>query len=467
MNRPQHNKAIGWGALLMALSAHWAIAADRKIITYEDDVKPILRQHCLKCHGNDEQKADLNLQSYATLMAGGSAGLVVKAGRPEASILYQAITDKDEGARMPPKSPPLPAKHVALINAWIASGLRQSQSSQALRTQPTLTFTPNANAAMKPKGPPAMPAKLSAIAPVPTRRPLGILALAASPWAPLAAASGYKHIRLFNTDTEKEIGELAFPDGVPHVLKFSSNGAVLLAAGGRPGLSGSVRLYDVTSGKVIGKFGDELDTVIAAGMSPDQKIVALGGPGRIVKAYATKTGTELYQITRHTDWISAIAFSPDGKQIATADRAGNLYLSGANSGGILLSLTSHKAAVRSLAWRSDSQLLASAGDDGRLVWWNPQTGFVVMQNTRAHPPSRPEGFTGKLPNGVLSVDFRQDGLVVSTGRDQHIRTWKTNSVQPFSKPLLVGTPIQVAVGYKGKKHIIGDSMGNVHFWTLK
>ena len=66
MNRPQHNKAIGWGALLMALSAHWAIAADSKIITYEDDVKPILRQHCLKCHGNDEQKADLNLQSYAT-----------------------------------------------------------------------------------------------------------------------------------------------------------------------------------------------------------------------------------------------------------------------------------------------------------------------------------------------------------------------------------------------------------------
>ena len=123
--------------------------------------------------------------------------------------------------------------------------------------------------------------------------------------------------------------------------------------------------------------------------------------------------------------------------------------------------------MRSLAWRSDSQLLASAGDDGRLVWWNSQTGFVAMQNTRAHPPSRPEGFTGKLPNGVLSVDFRQDGLVVSTGRDQHIRTWKTNSVQPFSKPLPIGTPIQVAVGYKGKKHIIGDSLGNVHFWTLK
>ena len=466
MNHARIIRVTNWIAILIALPAQLAVAADSKVVTYVDQVRPILQQYCLKCHGNDEQNADLNLQSYATLMAGGSAGAVVKAGRPAASILYQAITNKDEAARMPPKSPPLPAEQVAIISAWIETGLRESKSSKALSTQQTLTFTPKANAAMKPAGPAAMPPKLPAFKVTATRRPLGILALATSPWAPLAAASGYEHIRLFNTETEEEIGKLPYPDGIPHVLQFSSNGALLLAAGGKPGHSGSLRLYDVKAGSVMGKFGDELDTVIAAGISPDQKIVALGGPGRVVKAYSTENGKEVYRITRHTDWITAIAFSPDGKQIATGDRAGNLYLSSSSGGGILLSLVNHKGAVRSLAWRSDSRLLASAGDDGRLIWWDTQSGFVAMQNTNPHPPKRPPGFTGNLPNGVLAVVFRQDGVLVSTGRDNHVRGWKTNSNQPYSRPLAKGIPIQVAVGHKGEKHVVGDSLGTVHFWAL-
>ncbi|MED5402006.1 MAG: c-type cytochrome domain-containing protein, partial [Planctomycetota bacterium] len=71
------------------------VAADKpkaEAITFKDHVKPILRQYCLKCHGNDEQNADLNLQTYATLLKGGSGGAVVKPGRPTASVLFQAIT---------------------------------------------------------------------------------------------------------------------------------------------------------------------------------------------------------------------------------------------------------------------------------------------------------------------------------------------------------------------------------------
>ena len=35
---------------------------------YNDHIKPIVRQHCLKCHGDDKQKADINLQIYASLL---------------------------------------------------------------------------------------------------------------------------------------------------------------------------------------------------------------------------------------------------------------------------------------------------------------------------------------------------------------------------------------------------------------
>ena len=436
-----------------------------EVVTFADDIKPILQKYCLKCHGNDDQNADLNLQNYATLLQGGSAGEVVKAGQSGTSVLMQAITNEDDAARMPPDSPRLPEEVITLIGKWIDTGLRETSSSKALLAKSTLTFIPGASANAKPDGPPAMPVDLPEVEVAPTSRNMAILGLAASPWAPLAAASGYKQIRLFNTDTEEEIGHLLFEPGVPYVLKFSQNGAILMAAGGQPGHSGSVVLYDVKTGKVVGRFGDELDTVLAADISPDQKLVAFGGPGRIAKAYSTESGEEVYQIERHTDWVTSIAFSPDGTQIATGDRAGNLYLSSADSGGILLSLESHKGSVRGLSWRSDSKVVASAGDDGRLIWWNAETGFVAMQSTNGHSPPRPEGFSGKLQSGVLSVQFRKDGGLISSGRDNLVKAWKTSSNQTNSLILEQGIPIRAIVDNSDKKIIIGDTFGNVRFWS--
>lgn len=433
------------------------------VVTFDDHIKPVLRRHCLKCHGNDEQNADLNLQSYSTLMTGGSAGAVVKAGRPDASILFRAITSDDDAARMPPESPPIPKEHIELIRRWIATGLRETSLSKSLAPSRTVTFNPAANAAMKPAGPPPMPHQLPDIDRPGTKRRLPVLALAASPWAPLVAASGYQHIRLLDMTTEEEIGALPFPEGIPQVLRFSRNGAVLLAAGGKPVQSGSAVLFDVRTGNRLAQLGDELDSVMAADISPDQQMVALGGTNRSIKVYATKSGRVNYQLTRHTDWITAVAFSPDGKQLASADRAGGIHLWDAESGGILLSLVSHQSSVRSLAWRNDSKLLASGGDDGRLTWWNAEDGFISVSHTNPHPPARPAGVYGRIPNGVLDVSFSPTGQLLSCGRDGFGRLWNPAGGQQKSFEITAATPTQVAVGQNGTTLVIGDSAGNITF----
>ena len=100
MNRLLHRTYF----LVLGFSLTWTFPCHGQaddIVSYNDDIKPILRRHCFKCHGNDEQNADLNLQNYATLLKGGSAGPVVKPGRPSGSVLFQAITAEDEGARIP------------------------------------------------------------------------------------------------------------------------------------------------------------------------------------------------------------------------------------------------------------------------------------------------------------------------------------------------------------------------------
>jgi len=322
--------------LASTLAADVADELKAEVITFNDHIKPIFRQHCLKCHGNDQQSADLNMQAYRTLIKGGSAGSVVKPGRPNASVLFQAITAEDEAARMPPESPPLPKEQIELIRKWIESGLRETRDSKSLVVSAVITFNPNVNAEMKPTGPPPMPDRLPKASLPKTNQPMPVLAMAASPWAPLLAVGGYQHIRLLDISTQEEIGVLSFPEGVPLVLRFSRNGGVLLAAGGKPVQSGSVVLFDVQSGERLAQLGDELDAVMAADISPDQRLVALGGSGRVVKVYSTEDGKLRFKLPRHTDWITAVAFSPDGKQIASADRAGGIHLWQATTGGILL-----------------------------------------------------------------------------------------------------------------------------------
>lgn len=453
----------------LTLLAMWVSgeAADGKDgrISFNEHIKPILRQHCLKCHGNDEQNADLNLEEYGTLLQGGSAGVVVKPGNPDASLLLQAITASDASARMPPESPPLPRRQVELIRKWIKSGLRRSSTSKSLASSRTIAFDPVATAVPWSSEPPPMPETLPDFEHPSPKRRLPILAMAANPRSNLLAVSAYQHIRLFDIARREEIGALPFPEGVPHVLRFSRNGAVLMAAGGKPVQSGSVVLFDVRSGKRVAKLGDELDAVLAADISPDQQQVALGGSGRVVKVYSTRTGRMVYKLNRHTDWIMAVAFSPDGKQLASADRAGGIHLWDAAEGAVRLSLSSHKKSVRALAWRSDSRILASGGEDGRLTWWNAKSGFIAISHANPHPPQRPSGSYGDVPNGVLSVAFASDGRLLTAGRDLYARYWDAAGKQ-LRGFKFESIPTQVAVSHDAKMLILGSAGGRVHFRKL-
>lgn len=457
--------------LLLCLSGTQNAAIAQQTVTappnFDEHVKPVLRQYCLKCHGDDKQEADLNLQAYGALLRGGSGGAVVQPGRSSQSLLFQAITNPDDAARMPPDSPPLPQEKVELIRRWIDTGLRQSADSTAMVQDRKLKFTPAAQTDAAAAGPPVMPESLAPVAISPVTRPFPVISLDSSPRAPLLAVADLDRVRLLHGDSQEELGSVAYPEGEPLVVRFSRDGAVLLVAGGRPVEYGLVALFDVRSGKRLAEIGDEVDAIQAADLSPAQHLVALGGSGRTVKVYSTTDGELRYQLTRHTDWITAVAFSPDGTKLATADRAGGLHLWDAESGGILLNLAEHKAAVRALDWRSDSQVLASAGEDGRVVWWDVTDGFPAINKADAHPPHRPPGTYGTIPNGVLAARFDLQGNLVTSGRDGIVRLWDAAGNEQASFRTKSGVPISNAVLAHGSAVVIGDSLGNTHFWQLQ
>src|SRR5260370_42077108 len=75
--------------------------SSQQVRFYETEVRPILKTHCLKCHGEGPKiRAGFRLDSRAAVLRGGELGPAVSQGEPEESRLLQAIRYED--LEMPP-----------------------------------------------------------------------------------------------------------------------------------------------------------------------------------------------------------------------------------------------------------------------------------------------------------------------------------------------------------------------------
>lgn len=98
-----------------------ARAADK--IDFVKQIRPILEQNCVKCHGPEKQKAKLRLDTRDAAMKGGKDGVVIVAGSPDKSELYRRITlPKGNDDIMPNEGDPLSKEQTDLVRDWIAQG---------------------------------------------------------------------------------------------------------------------------------------------------------------------------------------------------------------------------------------------------------------------------------------------------------------------------------------------------------
>jgi WD40 repeat protein len=434
-------------------------------VTYKDHVQPILQKHCLNCHNADKAKADLDVSTYAALIAGGASGEAVKPGNPGQSLLFK-VTNHEVEPNMPPKGGKIPEADLATLKKWIEGGAPETAVGAAKVASRKVEIDPVATTQGKPEGPPPMPEKWAAVTLAKTERPHPVTAMAASPWAPLLAVSGHERVLVYNTDTLKLVGTLAFPERIPYVLKFSRNGKWLLAAGGRGAAAGKVVIWDVVTGKRITEIGDEVDIVLAADVSPNHKYVALGGPGKLIKIFDTATGELKHKIKKHTDWVTAMEFSPDGAMLATGDRNGGAFIWDTETGGIGFTLGDHKDAITTLSWRADSQMLASSSEDGKVILWYAEDGFPT-RSFNAQVDIKAAAAGAKRIPGVLSVQYSRTGVLATCGRDNSARLWGANGNQLVRLEGFTDLPSRVAFSHDSARIFVGDFTGKVKVWETK
>ncbi|MEZ6032226.1 MAG: PSD1 and planctomycete cytochrome C domain-containing protein [Planctomycetaceae bacterium] len=91
-----------------------------KVVFFREKVLPLLESRCFECHGpNSKAKGDLKLSSRASILTGGESGAAIVPGKPDESLLIQAV--RYEGFEMPPRSR-MPDEEIAILSQWIADG---------------------------------------------------------------------------------------------------------------------------------------------------------------------------------------------------------------------------------------------------------------------------------------------------------------------------------------------------------
>jgi hypothetical protein len=87
-----------------------------------EKIEPLLKARCYECHSHAGKiKGGLALDSRSGWERGGEGGTAIVPGKPEASLLIQAISHAEKDLKMPPKKM-LPVAEIALLTEWVRRG---------------------------------------------------------------------------------------------------------------------------------------------------------------------------------------------------------------------------------------------------------------------------------------------------------------------------------------------------------
>lgn len=92
-------------------------------IDFNSDVRPILNQNCLSCHGGVKAQSDLSFLFEEDAFKKAKSGeAAIKKGNAAGSELYKRITSEDPDLIMPAESHPLTDQEIYTIKKWIDQG---------------------------------------------------------------------------------------------------------------------------------------------------------------------------------------------------------------------------------------------------------------------------------------------------------------------------------------------------------
>lgn len=171
----------------------------------------------------------------------------------------------------------------------------------------------------------------------------------------------------------------------------------------------TMRLWDIASGEELWAFPHG-HAVYDVAFSPDGKQALSCGASTEVRLWDLESRREVRRFKGHTDGVTSALFSADGQQAISAGRDRTIRVWHIASGQELRQLLGHPGAVQYLTLSADGSRLLSGSSDTSVRLWNLADGKPLQSF---------EGHTDTVRNAVFVGDDR----VLSGSLDKTVRLW--------------------------------------------
>lgn len=453
--------AIAAAVLFLLFAGGPARAAD-KPTSFINDVAPILKENCFACHDAKKRSGKYDMTTIEKMLAGGSDGEPITAGKPAESDFYTLMTTKDD-RRMPPrdKGEAVPKEKAEVIRKWIAEGAKIDGGLDA-----KADLVKELRVRWKP--------------PVPAEKykfPTIVNALAFAPDGKQLVVGGHHELTVWDIAGGKLVKRIYTRAERAYGMAFLPDGK-LAVAGGRPGQEGDVRVYDLAAKPKETKNGvaildgvadpatmvklllDADDSVLCLTVSGDGKKLAAGGCDRAVRIWDISEGVakaKLEQtVENHADWVLGVALSADGKYLLTAGRDKTAKVWDLKAKESVLTFPEHQNVVYGVAVKADASVGFSVGADKQLRTWKPTGEGKQIKNAGGH---------GDEVFKVIAHPSQP--LLLTASADKSVRSWNADSLANVKTfPGLTDFVYALAISADGKQVAAGSYDGEIRVWTI-
>lgn len=432
--------------LLALLALLFVVPPARAEVSFQREVWPIFKRHCIGCHSAQKTKGRLRMDDVAALLKGGKTGPLFVAGKPDDSLLIEQITG--DSPEMPQNEAPLSRAKVKIIQDWIAQGAK-------------------IDGPPKSEVPPVVIPAIYASAPA-------VSSVTISPDGKLAAVACRSEVVLFNIDDETAPRRLPTTfDLITHV-ELSPDGQRLAVVGGSPQQFGGLLLFNAADGQKQSERRFGTDTFFKGNFSPDGQTFAVGTPTGAVSLIPVDEKGEVKNIELHSDWVTAVAFTADGKQLVSGSRDKTIKISSVESLSLLRSVDTSADCINAVA--ADPLDAIAGGNAKALTGYDLKlalTGVAAVSGTGngARPVNnlaqyvRPfEAQAGEILGLALSGDRKLLGVAT---RAPELRLYDTTTRARKTTLSKVPAPVlSVALNGDGSRLVLGAKSGLVQVWDV-
>jgi WD40 repeat protein len=217
-----------------------------------------------------------------------------------------------------------------------------------------------------------------------------------------------------------------------------------------------VLVHDIPSSKSVCRIAASNDTGEPTEVAFDgQGNLICGWSSGSVSLYDVTTGEPMRELDKHPSSVTAMCVSDDRAWVATGSAHGDVHVSGQAPAQEIQKLPSTGIAVTALSLSHDKTRLFIACANGQLASWSIPENKEAWKTTAEGQP-------------ITCMNVNRDGQLLATGgEDNQVRLWNANTGELNAEFVCSGGRITaIKFSHDGKYLISGTTDGRVMIWDV-